>query len=120
MSRAGCMHRAAPCRCLRTATFHNRFLFNSMVVRYQRTNGRDGAWFFDDRGTKAANDLSFLKALLFVYSNSILDVINMVTLGHHHYFEKKVGALLPIVTGVFGYLGVDFNESDEVGGELVY
>ena len=75
----------------------------------------------DGRGPKAANDLSFLKALIFVDSNSILNVINMVTLDtRDYYLEASIGALLPIVTKIFGYLGVDFNERDEVGaGELV-
>ena len=104
---------------MRAAMFHNRFIFKSMVVLYQR-NGGYGAWIMDRRGTKAANDFSILKALLFVDSNSILNVINMVTLDRHNYLEATVGALLPIVTKIFGYLGVDFNKRDEVGaGELV-
>ena len=93
-----------------------------MVVRYQRpSNGSCAAWFMDGRGSKAANDLSFLKALLFVESNSILNVINMVTLDtRDYYLEASIGALLPIVTKIFGYVGVDFNERDELGaGELV-
>lgn len=85
------------------------------MVRFQRgSHHRYGVWIIDDRDSWAANNLSFLKALLFADSKSILNVINMVTCDYHYYLEKTVGALLPIITRIFGYLGVDFNERDEV------
>ena len=95
--------------------FRNCSIFRQMLrSRYHR-----GTWIIDDRDTMAAKDLSFLKALLFFDSKSILNAINMVTCDTHHYLEKTLGALLPIVTEIFGYLGVDFNEQNEVGREFL-